>query len=393
MAQSFDCSVAPSRCCIAGTKRFSSPFCVDDGSCTTISVVLEETVDATCQVTSLRHLVTDDLGNPTATVYTGPVNRVKCEVQRVQVVDACSPPSVAPVPLLIPVTAKDCAGANLTQNVAEAVFTIPHPDAVQKVSICPTPAPAPVPIVVTNCGGGDVNVQVEAGIKEVVQSPGTVFDVRICQPNAGREIEKACNALGESVVLTYDTQSIPPTELSRWNLTTNAAEPAGPLGKCDVDDDQIETVELKACLNGVSIPGFAIVTDAATQTVTGEQWRDPATGAWGALPVGAVIGECPTVVVDRKVLVWHESVTGPRTIQDIVAAVGTQYVQSVTVVNVGQGVATITDDFGNTTRLYPGQSWSWSAITGSDARDYLGASALSIDASGTDVHLTATIVP
>jgi hypothetical protein len=283
-------------------------------------------------------------------------------------------------PSSLPASASPCCGQT-NQTLADILDALPPP-------------PVLTSVVATNCAGGDVTVpNVNTQVTRVLQETGTVFDVRICAPAGTRDVEKACNAAGESVILTYDTQTVPPTELSRWNLTTNAAEPAGPLGKCDVDDDQIETVELKACLNGVSIPGFAIVTDATTQTVTGEQWRDPVTGVWGALPAGAVIGECPTVVVDRKVFVWHESITGPRTIADIVAAVGTQYVQSVTMVNVGQANATITDDFGNTTRLYPGQSWSWSAITGSDARDYLGASALTVDASGTDVHLTATIVP
>jgi hypothetical protein len=265
--------------------------------------------------------------------------------------------------------------------------------AVENIEVTLAPVPL-VPVVTSACGGADVNLSALPEVRRVIQEPGTVFQVEICSAAASRVVETACNAAGETVVLTYDTQTVPPTELSRWNLTTNAAEPAGPLGRCDVDDDQIETVELKACLNGVSIPGFAIVTDAATQTVTGEQWRDPATGAWGALPAGAVIGDCPAVPVpDRKVLVWHESVTAVRSVADIVAAAGTQYVQSITVMNVGQAPAVITDDFGNNTRLYPGQSWSWSAITGNDARDYLGASALSIDASGTDVHLTATIVP
>jgi hypothetical protein len=91
--------------------------------------------------------------------------------------------------------------------------------------------------------------------------------------------------------------------------------------------------------------------------------------------------------------VWHESISSARSIQDIVAATGTVHVQSITVTNVGQQQAIITDDFGNQTKLYSGQTWSWSAVTGQDAWDTLGYSNLTIDANGTDVHVTSTVLP
>lgn len=299
--------------------------------------------------------------------------------------------AIEPAPLPTPVAAVDCTGAAVSADVNQAVFTVPHPTAVQKVAVC---GPMPVdttPIVSFDCNGADVNMSATTVVQQVVQAPGTVFQVQVCQP-IDREMVTACNAAGETIVLHYNVQTVPPTELSRWNLTTNAAEPAGTLSKCDLDDDTIETVDLKACLNGVEIPGFAIVTDADTQTVTGEQWRDPNTGAWGALPAGAVVGACPVVINERSVLIYLERNGGVVAMSDIVAAVGTDKVQSVTVKQIS-GNGAVTGDAGSGVPLSTGETWSWSAITGSDYWDYLGASALSMDAGGGEQRITATYIP
>ena len=157
------------------------------------------------------------------------------------------------------VTGADCAGAPIT---AKGIQTIPHPTAVQLV--------------------------------------------KLCEPQKDYEVERACNAAGEPVLVQYDAGVVPPTELSRTNMLTGAPEPAGTLRKCD--SDEVELVNLVACLNGVEIVGVAVMTDKDLPVMTGELWRDPATGAWGALPAGAVVGKC----VERKLHLnsVHWSVAG-----------------------------------------------------------------------------------
>lgn len=188
-------------------------------------------------------------------------------------------------------------GPGITPHIVPAATTTPEPC----VTICALPAPdvgAPVTLGGQDCTGAALDATGTVGqLTQIVQAPGQVLSVRMCAeqtPAIDREMVVACNAAGDKVVVQYDVSTVPPTELARTNLNTGAVEPAGALVNCDNDDDDIEVVGVKACLNGVSLPGLAVVKDGGVgaSTVLSELWRDPATGNWGALPAGAVVGEC-----------------------------------------------------------------------------------------------------
>ena len=111
-------------------------------------------------------------------------------------------------------------------------------------------------------------------------------------PASDREVITLCNGAGDPVLVQYDVTAVPPTESSRWNLITNAAEPAGPLSQCDAAG--VEVLLVRGCLNGQPINGMQVIADNASPVpnVLGSLWQDPITGAWGTPPVGMTFGEC-----------------------------------------------------------------------------------------------------
>jgi len=212
---------------------------------------------------------------------------------------------VDPVPPFVPPKQQDASA-----------FCCPPPGPGLRPHLLPTPTASAEPCVkicdpVTTVAGTGADITLggqdctgaalaatgaTGAITQIVQAPGQVLAVRMCapEPQLDREMVVACNAAGDKVVVQYDVTTVPPTELARTNLNTGAAEPAGALVQCDNDDDDIEVVGVRACLNGVSLPGLAVVKDGGTgaSTVLSELWRDPTAGTWGALPAGAVVGEC-----------------------------------------------------------------------------------------------------
>jgi hypothetical protein len=245
-----DCgsAVKPKR--VAGSYPLPSTKSCVDIDCVTTALIQVETVDATGYAASVAwHLMNPD--GTAGAVYTGALDFVPCSVNRVKVVDSCDDALAPPTP---PVDGALCDGTLVPIVVSNTVRTVPHPNFVQKV--------------------------------------------QLCEPQKDYEVERACNAAGEPVLVQYDAGVVPPTELSRTNMLTGLAEPAGTLRKCD--SDEIEIVPLVACLNGVEITGISIVADATTPVITGELWRDQVTGLWGPLPAGAVVGKCcePQKIVD-----------------------------------------------------------------------------------------------
>jgi hypothetical protein len=254
----------------------------------------------------------------------------------------------------ITVTGEDCAGLPLPVTDKHVRLTVPAPGAVQLVKIC-TPT-------------GELDREFST----------------LCAPDGTKVLvvtawDKAAPLATAPIVETYTLAGTPYTG-NRALLTDCAAE------KLDIVAEQY-------CSGGFTYERISFYDVSTTPpTLASTLWRDQS-GAAVADPGPGAVGQCPAIIADRPVKVWHESVTATRSIQDIVAATGTVHVQSITVTNVGTQRAVIEDDFRNQTRLYPGQSWSWSAITGQDAWDTLGYSSLTIDATGTDVHVTATVLP
>jgi hypothetical protein len=127
-------------------------------------------------------------------------------------------------------------------------------------------------------------------------------------------------------------------------------------------------------------------------TLAATLWRD-ASGASVAAPAPGTVGACAVVIPDRKVLIYLQQNLATLTMADIVAAVGTIHIQSVTVKQI-LGTGLVGGDAGSGVPLTQGEVWSWSAVTGADAWDYLGASALKMTSGGGgEQRITATYIP
>lgn len=101
---------------------------------------------------------------------------------------------------------------------------------------------AGVPAPATTCGAdGTVNA-VSNLSQQVHTAPGTALLVKLCATTStSRSVITACNAAGQTIIVQYDTSTVPPTELSRWNGFTNTAAPAGPLVTCAGPVPTLET--------------------------------------------------------------------------------------------------------------------------------------------------------
>jgi hypothetical protein len=174
--------------------------------------------------------------------------------------------------------------------VLTSVKEVPCPQKVEVTNLTPAPPPQ-ITIAGVDCAGAPVAATgLTQQIVQTVPHPTAVQLVKLCTPQKDYEVERACNYAGEPVLVQYDAGVVPPLELSRTNMLTGLAEPAGTLRRCD--DDDIELVPLKACFEGQEITGVAIIADRLQPFVISELWRLPGYGGWGSLPSGAVIGEC-----------------------------------------------------------------------------------------------------
>ena len=272
----------------------------------------------------------------------------------------------------------------------------PRPcDMAMPVTICGSTDP--ITVTGVDCLGAPLPVT-DVHVTLTVPAPGAVQMVQICKPTGEFEREYAtlCAPDGTKVlvVTAWNTDAPLATPPVVETYTLAGAVYAGDRALLvDCAAEKLDIVTEEYCAGGFTYERISFY-DVSTvpPTLSATLWRD-GSGTAVTDPGPGFVGQCPAVIADRKVLVWHESVTGIRSIQDIVAATGTVHVQSITMTNVGTRNATIEDDFGNQTRLYPNQTWSWSAITGQDAWDTLGYSTLTVDANGTDVHVTSTVLP
>jgi hypothetical protein len=263
------------------------------------------------------------------------------------------------------------------------------------VKICEPDPPAP--IIGEDCLGAPISVVAPKAVL-TVPAPGAVQMVKICKPTGEFEREYAtlCAPDGTKVlvVTAWDTAAPLATAPVVETYTLAGAVYAGDRALLvDCAAEKLDIVSEEYCSGGFTYERISFYDVSTTPpTLASTLWRDQS-GAAVADPGPGQVGACPPVIADRPVKIWHESVTSTRSIQDIVAATGTVHVQTITVTNVGTQLATIEDDFGNQTRLYPAQTWSWSAVSGQDAWDTLGYSTLTVDATGTDVHVTAAVLP
>ena len=302
MAANFDCSDPPKKQPrAAGTYTVSTSFRCVDVDCVTTSIVQVETVSAT-GVTTSQWFVADAKGVPSTTVFTGDTTKkIPCEVARVKIVDACATaPSGPPVPQgpltnQKTITGADCVGAAVSSGVIGSVETIPNALAVQKTKDCDTPL-------------------VLAGLAAIVtelQKPEFAPLVTQCRTPDGKR-------WAHYTIMNEQTQVFSNQYL---DITTGLAQTTAPVGLDCSSDEKIDTVDLYACRNGVEIFGYALL-DTISRLVVGEVWRDPATGLWGALPAGSVVGKCQQSslvlnavwrceeLVAKQAKAWYEPSTG-----------------------------------------------------------------------------------
>lgn len=258
------------------------------------------------------------------------------------------------------------------------------------VTECSPAAPVPITLDGQDCDGVVVPATGLPGqLTHVVQPPGQVFKVQLCTPP--KDIEKVllCGPLGEKVLAISDlTDPLAPVT-TYWDLVAGAAWAGAHATLATCPDVDVESDPKEMCDNGVAFLRWFVKSNGVP---TGTVFNTDLSGAVYTPSGAEVFGSCITSPV-RKVLVFLREFDSPLGVQDIVGAVGTDRVQSITVVNIGPNNGNITDDYGNNTRLYAGQTWSWSAVTGSDFQDMLGASSLIFDASGTVFQVTAAIIP
>ena len=280
--------------------------------------------------------------------------------------------------------------------VAGAALPTSHPrpcDMASSVKICAQD----ITVTGVDCLGTPLPVT-DPHVILTVPAPGAVQLVKLCAP-AGefdREYSTLCAPNGTKVlvVTAWDKMAPLATAPIIEAYTLAGAVYTGDRSLLsDCATEKLDIVAEEYCAGGFTYERISFYNVATVPpTLSATLWRD-GSGAAVSDPGPGVVGQCPAIIADRPVKVWHQSVTGIRSIQNIVAATGTVHVQSITVTNVGKQAATLEDDFGNQTKLFPGQVWSISAITGQDAWDTLGYSTFTVDATGTEVHILATVLP
>ncbi len=249
---------------------------------------------------------------------------------------------------------KDCAGVDLPPvPIVGAVQTVPHPQAVQLVKIC---------------------------------SPTATLD---------REYSTLCAQDGTKVlvVTAWDTTAPLATAPTVEAYTLAGAIYSGDRTLLtDCGTEKLDMVSEPYCSGGLQYERVSFYSVSTTPpALVSTLWRD-ASGAVVAEPSAGALGACPALVDDRKVLIYLERNGGVITMADIVAACGTIHIQSVTVKQIS-GDGAVSGDAGSGVPLSAGETWSWSAITGNDAWDHLGASALMMAAGTGEQRITATFIP
>ena len=170
----------------------------------------------------------------------------------------CPTPAINPgMPRPIPVTPVD-----------------PCQDA-QKVFICGgelTPAPPPTPVSLTgeDCDGAPVSVSGNAGeLTAVVQAPGTVFKVQLCDNS--KDIEKAvlCDSVTDHKVAVISDLSDPANPIvTYWDITVGApwTGDVADLQACPDTDTESDPIEM--CDSGVEFIRWVVKKDGKPTGVT-----------------------------------------------------------------------------------------------------------------------------
>jgi hypothetical protein len=262
------------------------------------------------------------------------------------------------------------------------------------VKICEPDPPAP--IVGEDCTGAPISIVAPKAVL-TVPAPGAVQLVKFCTPTGelDREFSTLCAPDGTKVlVVTAWDKTAPLATAPIVETYTLAGTPytgnRALLVDCGIE--KLDVVTEEYCSGGFPYERTSFY-DVSTlpPTLAATLWRD-GSGTTVADPGPGFIGACPAIIADRKVSIYLQQNLTSLTMANIVATVGTAHVQSVTVKQI-LGTGSVTGDSGSGVPLTQGETWSWSAVTGSDAWDYLGASALKMNTGGGgEQRITATYI-
>lgn len=126
------------------------------------------------------------------------------------------------------------------------------------------------------------------------QAPGTVFDVRVIEP-LDREFINMCDPTNNhKVTLQYDVATVPPTLLSAWNLSTNAAYVGVVANLVECVSEKLDYGSPMAYCSGGQNYTRTDVFNALTQALVGSVWQDSA-GTVVAQPPSPTIGACKVI--------------------------------------------------------------------------------------------------
>lgn len=269
-------------------------------------------------------------------------------------------------------------------------------DMATPVYICEQTPPTPITVTGADCAGAPIAVT-DSHVMLTVPAPGAVQLVKFCTPTGefDREYSTLCAPDGTKVLVVTAWDKTAPLATAPVVETYTLAGTAYTGNRAllvDCAAEKLDVVTEEYCVGGFQYERTSFYDVSATPPVlSATLWRDQS-GSSVSDPGPGTVGQCPLIIDDRKVLIYLERNGGTVSMADIVANTGTVHIQSVTVKQI-QGTGSVGGDAGSGVPLSQGETWSWSAVTGSDAWDHLGASALKMDAGGGEQRITATYIP
>jgi hypothetical protein len=287
------------------------------------------------------------------------------------------------------ITYEDAAGAPIPGTPVSV-------DCPEKVVVCEAAAPPPTPITLDgqDCAGLPLpGTGIEGQIVQVVQAPGQVLTVRMCTTENDREMVTMCAPDGSKVIVQNVTPEGAPLGTApifeAWNLDGSPfAGALATLVDCAAEKTEISDAEFFC--DGTASYGRVTVWDVTTvpPTAIATVWQD-VLGAVVPAPTNPLtVGACGEST--PKQLTYIERNGGVLTMADIVAATGSNVIQTLTVVQIA-GTGSVSGDSGSGAPLRPGQNQSWSVFSES-TRDTLAASNLVLDAGGGEQFVTAVYI-
>lgn len=216
--------------------------------------------------------------------------------------------------------------------------------------------------------------------------PGFVQPVRICGTDSlDYEHFLRCAPDGTQVVTVMSYKDPLAPVASFFDATTAAPWTGDPATLTICPDKDLESDPIEMCDGATQFLRWIVKLDGQPTGVKFDTDMD----GMPFTPAGPVtMGKCVAPVVTQQHKIFHEKTGGTMSIADIVAATGAVSLLSVMFLQVS-GTGSVMADSGGGAPLYTGQSWAWNVVSSPISPETLMGSALSVDAQGGEVHVTA----